>query len=49
MIVNTRPVRRIGKRTNQIKLGKQPNGTLFPVAMSPTTLYTAIGHNGGYY
>ena len=36
MIVDTRPVRRIGKRANQVKFGKQPNGTLFPVAMSPT-------------
>ena len=35
-IVDTRPLRRIGKRTNQVKFGKQPNGTLFPVAMSPT-------------
>ena len=36
MIVDTRPVRRIGKRSNQGKFGKQPNGTLSPVAMSPT-------------
>jgi len=38
MIVDTRPTRRIGKRANQVKFGKQPNGTLFPVAMPPTSL-----------
>ena len=38
MVVDTRPVRRIGKRANQVKSGKQPNGTLFPLAMSPPTL-----------
>jgi hypothetical protein len=38
MIEDTRPVRRIGKRANQVKFGKQPNGTLYPVAMSPTYL-----------
>ena len=37
MIVDTRPLRRIGKRSNQGKFGKQPNGTLFTVAMSPTS------------
>jgi hypothetical protein len=36
MIVDSRLARRIGKRANQVKFGKQPNGTLFPVAMSPT-------------
>jgi len=36
MIVDTRPARRIGKSANQVKFGKQPNGTPFPVAMSPT-------------
>jgi hypothetical protein len=39
MVVGSRPLRRIGKRANQVKFGKQPNGTLFPVAMSPTTKY----------
>ena len=38
MIVDSRLARRIGKRANQVKFGKQPNGTLFPVAMSPTYL-----------
>jgi hypothetical protein len=36
MIVDTRPVRRIGKRSNQVKFRKQPDGPLFSVAMSPT-------------
>ena len=39
MTAAPQPVRRIGKRANQVKFGKQPNGTLFTVAMSPTTLY----------
>jgi hypothetical protein len=37
MSADTRPVRRIGKRTNRVKFGKQPNGTLFPVAMLTTS------------
>ena len=36
MIVDTLPVRRSGKKANQVKFGKQSNGTQFPVAMSPT-------------
>ena len=36
MIADTRLVRRIGKRANQVEFGKQSNGTLFPVTMSPT-------------
>ena len=41
MIVETRPVRRIGRRANQVKFGMQPNGTLFTVAMSPTNIGAA--------
>ncbi len=33
MIVDTRPVRRIRKRSNQFKFGKQPNGTPFPMVI----------------
>ena len=42
IIVDTRPVRGIGKRGNRVKFGKQPNGTLFPVAMSPTKVQFKI-------
>jgi hypothetical protein len=36
MIIDTRLLRRIGKRANRVKFGKQPNGTLLSVAMSPS-------------
>ena len=38
MIVDTRPVRRIGKGANEVMFEEQPNGTLFLTAMSPPTL-----------
>jgi hypothetical protein len=49
MIVDTRPVRRIGKMANQVKFGKQPNGTLFPMAMSPTNVAPGVILEGEDY
>ena len=46
MVVDTRPARRIGKRGNRVNFGKQSNGTLFTVAMSPTSLGAEIVHKG---
>ena len=38
MIVDTRPVRRIGKGANQVEFGKQLRVAQLSLAMSPTTL-----------
>ena len=45
MTADPQPVRRIGKRTHQVKFGKQPKGTLFPVAMSPTYQQSELTFN----
>ena len=42
MTVCPRPVRTIEKRTTHVKSGKQPNRTLFSVAMSPTTVHIDV-------
>jgi hypothetical protein len=43
------PVRRIGKRSNQFKFTKQPNGALFPVAITPANAWTSVILEGEDY